>query len=69
MRPDLTSAAVPAALRAIVAKCLEQEPGRRYGDASALAVDLRRFLNGEPVHAAGDLFFGRYAPGPLAGQC
>ena len=42
---------VPAALEAIVLKCLEQEPSRRYADAALLAADLRRFLGGERVHA------------------
>src|SRR5262249_22829376 len=32
-------------------KCLEKEPHRRYADCQALADDLRRWLEGEPVSA------------------
>jgi len=35
----------------IVAKALEKEKSRRYQSASALAADLRRFLNHEPIAA------------------
>jgi len=42
---------VPADLEAIVGRCLEKEPERRYESANALALDLRRFLDGEPVTA------------------
>ncbi len=40
---------VPHALDAIVAKCLEPVPARRYHDANALAEDLRRYLARRPL--------------------
>jgi WD40 repeat protein/serine/threonine protein kinase len=38
-------------LAAIVDKCVERDPARRYTTARDLADDLSRFLNGEPVQA------------------
>ncbi len=35
----------------IVMKCLEKDRNRRYESASALAVDIQRYLNDEPVQA------------------
>lgn len=41
----------PRMLQAIVAKCLESEPARRYQDASLVAADLNGFLSGGRVRA------------------
>ncbi|MGO9598218.1 MAG: protein kinase domain-containing protein [Isosphaeraceae bacterium] len=40
---------VPWSLSALVAQCLDPEPGRRYRSASHLAEDLRRFLDDLPM--------------------
>jgi serine/threonine protein kinase/Tfp pilus assembly protein PilF len=38
-------------LETIVAKAIEKDPARRYSGVSALAVDLRRYLDDEPILA------------------
>jgi len=40
---------VPQDVQYIVMKCLEKTAERRYANARALAVDINRFLNGEPL--------------------
>ena len=46
--PRLTE---PAELAAIVARALNRDPDRRYGDAGALAADLSSFIDGRRVQA------------------
>ncbi|MBK8245886.1 MAG: serine/threonine protein kinase [Gemmatimonadetes bacterium] len=44
-------AAIAGDLDAIIAKAVRKEPERRYGSASELAADVRRYLDGFPVEA------------------
>ena len=49
-RPLRTAdSSVPAVLEAILGKCLEQRPDRRFGTAEALSQELRRFALGQPT--------------------
>ncbi len=53
MRPD-----VPADLELICARCLKKAPEERYASAAALADDLKKFLNGEPVDSRAGWVWG-----------
>lgn len=42
---------IPKDLATICVKCMEQDPNRRYDTAAELAAELRRFIEGRPIHA------------------
>lgn len=50
-RPSLIRRRIDDELDTIVLKCLEKEPERRYQTASELAMDVHRYLAGEPIEA------------------
>lgn len=47
--PRMQNPDVPHSLACIVLKCLEHDPARRYPSAKALAADLQRFLDDQPL--------------------
>jgi hypothetical protein len=49
--PDDVRANSPMTLSLVELKCLEKEPGNRYGSALALAEDLERWLTGHAIQA------------------
>lgn len=42
---------VPEDLETIALKCMSEDPGARYADCQALAMELRCFVNGEPIQS------------------
>jgi len=51
--PDMRTvrSRLPRDLAVITGKCLEKQPGRRYGTMAEVAADLRRHLGSEPILA------------------
>ncbi len=49
--PSRLNQAVPRDLEVICLKAMAKEPGRRYATVQELALDLRRWLRGEPIRA------------------
>jgi eukaryotic-like serine/threonine-protein kinase len=49
--PRKLAGQIPVDLETICLKCLEKTPAKRYAAMQSLADDLRRYLNGEPIHA------------------
>ena len=60
-RPRSLDGRIPRDLETIVLKAIDKDPQRRYATAEAMAEDLRRFLDDEPIQARRASAAERYA--------
>jgi WD40 repeat protein/tetratricopeptide (TPR) repeat protein len=60
-RPRTLDAHIPRDLETIVLKAIDKDAARRYATAEAMAEDLRRFLDDEPIRARRASAAERYA--------
>ncbi|MEP3482092.1 MAG: serine/threonine-protein kinase [Fuerstiella sp.] len=49
--PSLLQEGIPAELEIIALKCMSEDPANRYASCQELAMELKRFINGEPIHS------------------
>ncbi|QDU44804.1 Serine/threonine-protein kinase PrkC [Symmachiella dynata] len=49
--PRKLHAHIPVDMETICLKCLEKDPAKRYQSAQEVAAELRRFIEGKPIHA------------------
>ena len=61
VRPRTVDSRIPRDLETIVLKSIDKDPDRRYPTADAMAEDLRRYLDDEPVLARRTTAVERYA--------
>jgi tetratricopeptide (TPR) repeat protein len=61
VRPRVVDSRIPRDLETIVLKAIDKDPDRRYPTAEAMAEDLRRYLDDEPVLARRTMALERYA--------